>query len=71
MALPYTQHELDDLQCGNPKCSHEQCTTLVLHSVCHTKAPTWARYEKTRGVLIITCAAPGCDNVIAQIEVAP
>jgi hypothetical protein len=69
VSLALTQHELDDAKCASPRCDHADCAELYLHSGCHTAKPTWARYAKSRGVLVIVCAE--CKRVVAEIQVAP
>lgn len=67
MALPLTQHELDDTICPHCGQSDSDCD-FVIHSTCHPSAATWVRYVKGSGVIVITCAE--CEKEVAEIEVA-
>lgn len=62
---------LEDFQgmgCSNPDCDKEGgCGhEMFLHSHCHPKSPTWAKYDG--GVLVIVCAE--CEAAVCQIAVA-
>lgn len=67
MTLPLTQHELDDLCCNKPGCSHENDNEVWLTSHCHP-GPIEVSYVKSRGVLVIRCKK--CQSQLIEIEVA-
>jgi hypothetical protein len=62
-----TQVELNASGCGMPDCGHDH-SVLILHSRCHTRAGTWAEYEKASGILTIKCAR--CQKIVAQLKIA-
>jgi ribosomal protein S27E len=65
---PLTRKTLDKLTCQSPGCTHESHEGLVLHSACHTKAPTTMRYW-ANGAVEIRCKQ--CDRWIVEIMLHP
>jgi hypothetical protein len=55
---------LDRMGCA--VCHGEEGGPLYLHSRCHPRAATWARYED--GVLTVECAE--CETEIVAVKVA-
>ena len=55
--------DLDQLRCAAGCDGHP----IVLHSVCHPRAATWAAYDRESGNLTITCCL--CKREIAVIAV--
>lgn len=67
--MSLTREMLDGLTCAHPDHDEAACTSnvLVLHSACHTGAPTWASYDKTTGDLTVACSV--CDKTVGVIAV--
>lgn len=71
-ALPLTQHELDEMECGVKGCFHSgRHCNLTVHARCHTYVAPWATYDKRRGVLVFFCSALGCGKQVGEVAVAP
>lgn len=60
------RHELDGMRCSEPTCDHRNHEALYLHSSCHTKSPTAARFFGN-GSLVISCGV--CEAFVARIAV--
>lgn len=63
----FHREQLDALVCqgcDDPNCSGE----LYIHSSCHERAPTWTKYNKRKGCVIVECSI--CEREIACIEIA-
>lgn len=64
-----TTGDLDQMQCGNPDCTHEAHDTepMYLHAVCHMDEALTVAYDRGRGALLIHCAV--CDQFVAAVAV--
>lgn len=58
---------LDSLMCQSEGCN---CGghILVLRARCHIHSGLEVRYDKTRGLLVVTCKK--CENIVTEVLVA-
>lgn len=65
MMAKLTAAELDRATCSAEDCSADHTNGLIIHSTCHTGAPSWVRYSA--GVMTISCAV--CGAFICEVAV--
>lgn len=62
------REDMDRQQCSDPSCTHQHDSELVLHSMCHTNAPTWAVYDRSVGTLTVICSV--CERPVVGLVIA-
>lgn len=62
------REDMDSQQCSAPDCDHQHEDEMVIHSMCHVNAPTWATYNRESGTILVTCAI--CERPIVGLVVA-
>jgi hypothetical protein len=60
MAVILSKKELDEAGCDTPSCGHDH-KVIFFHSDCHPERPVVVRYEKPRGLVMVSCSVCGMD----------
>lgn len=61
------KEQLDQMQCAEPGCTHENHDKLYLHGQCHPDSGAFVCYKLNEGLIEMICAK--CKTHICEIVV--